>query len=120
MHELSIAEALVRQGVEAGRRSAPGRKVTELCVEVGELSGVVPGLLREAFPFAAAGTGLAGTRLKVKKVAARFECRACKKRFKLGEGIGCPACGASDLDMIAGREIRLTAIEVEDRESGGR
>ncbi len=116
MHELSIAEALLKQARGAARRSAGGRRVTELHVEIGELSGVVPEVLEDVFPLAAEGTELAGAVLRVKRIAARFECDACGKGFKPGESVGCPACGSGDVDMTRGRELRLTSIEVEDPE----
>ncbi len=116
MHELSIAEALLREARRAARESAAGRRVTEIHAEIGELSGVVPQLLKEVFPLVSEGTELAGARLRVKRIAARFECDACGKRFKPGESVGCPACGSRDVNMTRGREMRLTAIEVEDAE----
>ena len=115
MHELSIAEGLVRQALAGLKEHAGGRKVTGLHVEVGELSGVVPELLASAFPLAAEGTALAGAKLHIKKVAVEFACLRCGKRFGRG-AVKCPACGSDDVELAAGREANLTALEVEDEE----
>jgi hydrogenase nickel incorporation protein HypA/HybF len=116
MHELAIAQDLVRQARLAARAQAGGRRVSELHVEIGELSGVVPLALREAFPLAAEGTELNGTKLRIKRIKVRFQCRACGGGFGLGAGVGCPRCGSSDVDMVHGREICLTALEVVEGE----
>jgi hydrogenase nickel incorporation protein HypA/HybF len=114
MHELSLAQSMVEQALAAAEENAPGRRVTQVHVEVGELSGAVPELLREVFPMAAQGTVLADARLRIRRRKARFECRSCGESFAVGEGVGCPQCGSTRVDMTAGRDIRLTSIDVED------
>ena len=116
MHELSIAQALLREALAAARSVAAGREISGLYLELGELSGAVPELLREAWPLAAEGSALAGARLRIKRVKARFECRDCGGKLAVGEGVTCPDCGGRDLDMAAGREIRLTGLEVDEKE----
>ncbi|MHC4915187.1 MAG: hydrogenase maturation nickel metallochaperone HypA/HybF [Planctomycetota bacterium] len=118
MHELSIAEALVREALHAARTSAPGRRVTEVHVEIGELSGAVPELLTDCYPLAAEGTALAGSVLRVTGIAALLRCSACGEEFGAGSGVGCPKCASAEIEMVRGRELRLTSIEVEDGEGG--
>lgn len=112
MHEFALAQALVGQV----RAAAEGRAVTAVFVEAGEFSAVVPAALRQAFRLATAGTELAGARLRIKRVRARFRCRACGRSFPPGGSACCPACRGSDLELAAGRELRLAAIEVEEQE----
>ena len=113
MHELTFAEELVRAALAAARQNAPGRRVTALEVEVGEFSTVLPELLSGAFAIAAQGTALAGAALRIRQVPLAFACRACGRRF--GAGLtACPACGASDVEITAGRHVNLLAIEVQD------
>ncbi len=90
--------------------------MTAVYADVGELSGAVPGILRELYPLVAEGTELAGSRLRVRRVRARFKCCSCGEESGRGRGTGCPGCGSMDLDMLRGREIRLTAIDVEEEE----
>jgi len=113
VHELTFADGLVRAARSAARRSAPGRPVTALEVEVGEVSTVVPELLAGAFAIAAEGTELAGAALRFRRTALAFECRRCARRFGAGP-IACPACGSADVAIVAGREVKLLAIEVEE------
>jgi hydrogenase nickel incorporation protein HypA/HybF len=114
VHELAVAVGLVRQVQAAARERAPGRRVTAIEVELGELSAVVPEFLRSAFPLAAEGTGLDGAALCIRRVAAQFACRSCAARFAPG-GTACPQCGGTDVELVAGREIFLVSIEVEDQ-----
>jgi hydrogenase nickel incorporation protein HypA/HybF len=115
MHELSLAQALIDQASAVAARQAPGRRVKRVHLEVGELSGAVPAALRQAFAMLAAGTALAGTRLVMKRRPARFACRDCGRSFRAGAGPRCPKCGSARAELAAGRELRLAAIEVEDR-----
>jgi len=55
MHELSIAQAMVRQVGEI-LKNEHGDKVLEIQVALGKMSGIDPGSLEFAFPFAAEGT----------------------------------------------------------------
>ena len=113
MHELALAEALVRTGLRTAREAARGRRVTELHVEVGELAGVVPELLASAFPMAVAGTALEGARLRLKSIPVEFRCRRCNRRF--GKGLtSCPECRSTDVELAAGRGLNLVSLEVED------
>jgi hydrogenase nickel incorporation protein HypA/HybF len=89
-------------------------------IEVGELSGAVPELLAELYPLASEGTPLEGSRLLVRRVAVRFECRCCGQGFGRRRDPGCPQCGSTNVDLSCGREIRLTSIDVEEGEGAGR
>jgi hydrogenase nickel incorporation protein HypA/HybF len=113
MHELAIAEGLVRTALAALKDAPPKSKVTELAVEVGELSTVVPELLKSSFDIAAEGSRLAGAKLKIKKVALVFACRGCGRKFGTGH-TACPECRSTDVEIVAGREVRLLSLEVED------
>jgi len=93
MHELAIAEGLMRTALAALKDAPAKAKATELEVEVGELSTVVPELLQSSFEIAAQGTRLAGAKLRIKKIALGFECRGCGRRFGTGH-TACPGCGA--------------------------
>ncbi len=114
MHELSLVEALVEQALEAVRENAAGKKINAVDIDVGELSGAVPELLRDLYPMVAESTVLEGSRLHVRKIRARFECAGCGKKFGRQDMPGCPGCGSMNVDLLRGREIRLTAIDVEE------
>ncbi|HWV37277.1 MAG TPA: hydrogenase maturation nickel metallochaperone HypA [Vulgatibacter sp.] len=108
MHELSLMEDLVttiEQKVERGR-------VAAVHLEIGRLSAVVPDALRFCFEVCAQGTRLEGAELCVREVPGRARCRACGAEQEIDLLPPPCACGSIELQVIAGRELRLEGVEV--------
>jgi hydrogenase nickel incorporation protein HypA/HybF len=40
-------------------------------------------------------------------------CRSCGEDFALGDLILLCACGSADVDLVAGRELRVLSVELE-------
>jgi hydrogenase nickel incorporation protein HypA/HybF len=113
MHELSIAEAIV----DIADRHARGRRVTRVEVAVGHLRQVVPSALEFAFELVANGTALAGAELVLDEVPAAGRCRACGAESRLdGFPLTCAACGGWDVEVVAGEELRVESLDVEEQE----
>jgi len=115
MHELSIAEGIVRQIEELALKRNASR-VASVRVEVGSLSGVDPEALRLAFPIAASGTLADGARLRLKKAPAVLRCRNCGKRSScrgLGFAALCGYCRSPDVETVSGRSIIILDAEIE-------
>lgn len=110
MHELAIAESVV----EAARNRAAGRRVSVVRLRIGRLSGVVPDALEFAFEVATAGTDLDGASLEIDDVAARATCHVCKADFTLDDPIPLCPCGSADVEIVAGRELAMVSIDVEE------
>jgi len=121
MHELSIAQALAEQ-VQRAAQAHGARRVTGVTVAVGALSGVDPEALALAFPLAVEDTPLAGVGLTVTAVPAGVRCRACGADSQPEPLLlRCAACGGADVEITRGRELLLTAVELEveeDRQAG--
>ncbi|MDT0448491.1 hydrogenase maturation nickel metallochaperone HypA [Streptomyces hesseae] len=115
MHELSIATAIVERAEETARLHGGGR-VTAVRVRVGELAGVVPDALRFSFDVARAGTALETARLVVQDVPARARCAPCGTDFAVGTPplMWCPRCDELSRELLGGRELEVTAIELEE------
>jgi hydrogenase nickel incorporation protein HypA/HybF len=113
MHELSIAEAIVA----IAERHARGRTVTKVEVRVGHLRQVVPSALEFAFELVAKGTVLDGAELELEDVPARGRCRDCGAETTLsGFPLACSACGGLDLELLAGEELQVESLELEEIE----
>src|SRR5262245_5136218 len=108
MHELSIAEEVVAIAV---RRSA-GARVSRIVVEVGKLSGVLPDALRFCFELAAEDTAAAGAVLDIVETPGRARCTACGAEVLLDRPFGRCACGVTDLEWLAGDELKVREMEV--------
>jgi hydrogenase nickel incorporation protein HypA/HybF len=113
MHELSIATALVEQVAAIVAREGGGRAV-RIGVSVGALSGVDADALALAFPVAAESTVCAAAALDIAVVPARAHCRDCacdcEPPFPF---MVCDRCGSVNTDVLAGRDLLLTAVELQ-------
>jgi hydrogenase nickel incorporation protein HypA/HybF len=111
MHELSIAEAIV----DVATRHAAGRRVARVEVKVGHLRQVVPDSLQFAFGLVAQGTALDGAELAITHVAAAGRCRDCGAESVMeGFPLCCACCGGLDVDVLAGEELLVDALELEE------
>jgi hydrogenase nickel incorporation protein HypA/HybF len=110
MHELALAEAIVRTVTE----HAGGDRVAKVELRVGHLRQVVPGALAFAFEVVAKGTPAEGAELEIEAVPVRVACRACGAESDVdGFPLSCPACGSGETDVVAGEELLVEAIELE-------
>jgi hydrogenase nickel incorporation protein HypA/HybF len=114
MHELSIAMSIVEMAQEEAERRAV--RVDAVHLELGPLSGVVAEALLFSYEMACSGTLLEGSRLVIKPIPIEVYCPACKtdKTLHSMQWFSCPECGAPTSDVIHGRELVITALEVRD------
>ncbi|MET9616785.1 hydrogenase maturation nickel metallochaperone HypA [Kitasatospora indigofera] len=115
MHEMSIAMAVVEQ-VEEFPGPAGAGAVEAVHLEVGELAGVVPEALAFCFELVCAGTVLEGAELVTETVPGRARCGPCAAEWPVGmpPDLLCPRCGGSQAELLAGRELRITAVRWAD------
>jgi hydrogenase nickel incorporation protein HypA/HybF len=111
VHELSIAEGIVA----IAERHAEGRTVTKVEVRVGHLRQVVPSALEFAFELVCKGTLLDGAELELEDIPARGRCRGCGVETTMsGFPLACSSCGGLDLEILAGEELAVESLELEE------
>jgi hydrogenase nickel incorporation protein HypA/HybF len=126
VHELSIARAVL----EIALRHASDRPVVRVDLSVGALRQVVPDSLEFCFEIAARETPCEGAALAQTLVPARMRCRACGGEWDpapapaedasalvAAPSFRCPSCRAAGGEVIAGEELVVESIEVEDPEA---
>jgi hydrogenase nickel incorporation protein HypA/HybF len=112
VHELAIAESVVR----IAERHADGRRVTKVYLKVGHLRQVVPSALAFGFELVAQETSVEGAELVLEEVPATGKCRACGSESRLESfPLQCKACGGFDLEIVAGEELYVESLEMEDQ-----
>jgi hydrogenase nickel incorporation protein HypA/HybF len=109
MHELGIAQEVVALVA----KHAQG-KVTRVVLEIGKLSAVLPDAVRFCFDLCSEGTAVAGAQLDIIEIPGRACCRACGAEVMLERPFGRCDCGETDLEWLAGEELRVKEYEVSD------
>lgn len=110
MHELSLVQGVV----EICEQHSGGRRILEVTLEIGSLSGVVPEALEFCFEAVVKGTLLERARLIIERIPATGFCNACKGVSPLETYFDpCPCCGAVVLELRSGDEMRVKDLEVE-------
>lgn len=108
MHELAITQNVV----ETVLQRTGTQPVTLVRLQVGRLTGVVPDAMQFCFELATEGTPLQGATLQIEQPAGRARCRTCGDDFDLPDlFLLCP-CGSADVEVLTGRELYLTSVEV--------
>jgi hydrogenase nickel incorporation protein HypA/HybF len=111
MHELSVAEAIV----SVAERHARGRTVRAVEVRIGHMRQVVPAALEFAFELVTQGTALEGAELRIEEVPAVALCRRCGGRTRLeGFPLACAQCGGMQVELVAGEELLVDSLELEE------
>jgi hydrogenase nickel incorporation protein HypA/HybF len=113
MHELSIASAVLNTALA----HADDRRVTLVSMRIGNLRQVVPDSLEFYFEIVARDTRCEGARLDLTEIEARLRCSDCQLEWEPAiPAFRCPRCGAGDVAVIAGEELEVEYIEVEEQE----
>jgi hydrogenase nickel incorporation protein HypA/HybF len=114
MHELSIAMSIVDLALE----EAMNRNVAidAVYLELGALSGVVAEALLFSYEMACSGTPLEGSRLVIQEIPIEVYCAVCKLQRVLSsmQLFCCTECGTPSSEVIHGKELAITALEVRD------
>jgi hydrogenase nickel incorporation protein HypA/HybF len=114
VHELSIAMSIVDMAQEEAEQRDV--LIDAVHLELGLLSGVVADALLFSYEIACSGTRLEGSRLVIKEIPIEVFCLACKESKVLSsmQWFCCPECGTPTPEVIHGKELIVTALEVRD------
>ena len=110
MHELSLTQSVV----EICEGHADGRRVTDVVLLIGELSGVVPDSIEFCFEACTKGTLLEGARLVMEIVPGIGRCPSCARELPITSLFEpCTSCRAFGLSIVTGEELRVKELELE-------
>jgi hydrogenase nickel incorporation protein HypA/HybF len=114
VHELSIASAILDRAKAVSEQNGNAR-VIKVALRIGEISGVEPDALRFGFEVLCRDTPMQDTALHIDLSRRRQRCRACDAEFEPESLLTtCPRCGGGDSVCIAGQELDVMFIELED------
>ena len=116
MHEMGIAKQIIEIAaslIPDGMEDIPVERVN---LKVGKLSSVVPDSLMFCFEILSIDTPLAGADLNIEVVPISARCNECKIEWTINEPIFmCKKCKSGSIEIISGRELDITSIELEDK-----
>jgi hydrogenase nickel incorporation protein HypA/HybF len=104
--------ALTQSVVDAVCERAAGRRVHSVRLEVGTLSAVVPDAMTFCFELATEGTVADGASLEIDMRHGEARCRTCDASFEMNDLILLCPCGSADVEVLAGRDLRILSMEV--------
>jgi hydrogenase nickel incorporation protein HypA/HybF len=107
MHELGITQDIL----EIVAERAGGARVSQIVIEVGKLSAVLPDAIRFCFDLCSEGTVAHGSDLEILEPSGRARCRSCATEFALDRPFGRCECGGTDLEWLGGEELKIKALE---------
>lgn len=114
MHELSVAQNIVdiiNQHVPAP--DLP--KVRTVRLRVGTAAGIVVDSLEFSFGVITNETALTQAVLAVESVPFVIRCKRCGRESTNEQGLTlCSSCGSSDTTIVAGTELQIGSIELDD------
>lgn len=111
MHELAVTQSILEIALQHAEQAGAGR-ITDLHLVIGQLSSMVDDSVQFYWDLISQGTPAEGARLHFRRVPVEMQCRACDHRYTPDGDFMCPACGSDQVQVVAGEEFYLEAIDV--------
>lgn len=113
MHEMSLAEGIL-QIVEDAAAQQAFRRVTEVRLEIGALSGVEIEALSFCLDVVLKGSVADGARVELQHIPGQGFCLACGETVPVNALYdACPRCGSYQVQATGGTEMRVKDLLVE-------
>jgi len=115
MHEMGIAEELVKIALDAIPEDIVDPRVAVLNLRIGKLASVVEHSLTFCIEIITKETPLENVKLVIESVPVKIHCKVCHQEWEVDSPMfKCPDCENGEVKMISGREIEITSIELAD------
>jgi len=123
MHEFSFAYNIFKVA-EATAIKYKAKKITEVLLEIGELTLIVPELLQRSFEMATHGSIAEGAKLTIKLTPGKVKCRDCSKDTVVSitkeaqltglQLFQCSHCGSNNTEIIEGKKANVKNIKISE------
>jgi len=113
MHEMALAESIL-QIVEGAAAQQGFKRVTEVRLEIGALSGVEIDALSFCLDVVLKDSVAEGARLQLEKIPGQGYCLGCGETVPVNALYeACPNCGGYQVQASGGTEMRVKDLLVE-------
>lgn len=110
MHELSIATSILKTA-EAEVEKIKGKKVTEIFLEIGKISGVEISSLEFVWDSCMKNTVLDGAKIHIAEPEGFARCAECDHEFKITKIYdACERCGSPFKEVVTGKEMKVKKL----------
>ncbi|MDR2123167.1 MAG: hydrogenase maturation nickel metallochaperone HypA [Flavobacteriaceae bacterium] len=110
MHELSVATSILRIAEEEVEK-VKGKKVKEITLKIGKLSGVELDSLKFAWEICMKGSVLEEAKLIITEPEGKAQCAECKTVFPLEKIYDvCTNCKSPFKEIISGKELKIKKL----------
>ncbi len=123
MHEFSFAYNIFKVA-EATAIKNNAKKITEVLLEIGELTLIVPELLQRSFEMATKGSIAEGAKLIIEITPGKVRCRDCNKNSVVSltkdaqltglQLFKCSHCDSNNTEIIEGKKANVKNIKIQD------
>jgi len=123
MHEFSFAYNIFKVA-EATALKYNAKKITEVLLEIGELTLIVPELLQRSFDMATKGSIAEGAELIIKILPGKIKCRECNKISEVTitqeaqltglQLFQCAHCSSKNTEIIEGKKANVKNIKIQE------
>ncbi|MHA2005904.1 MAG: hydrogenase maturation nickel metallochaperone HypA [Promethearchaeota archaeon] len=123
MHEFSFAYNIFKVA-EATAIKHNAKKISEVLLEIGELTLIVPELLQRSFEMATKGSIAEGAKLTIKILPGKIRCRDCNKDSVVSlnrnaeltglQLFECSHCGSNNTEIIEGKKANVKNIKIQE------
>lgn len=114
MHELSVTQSILDIALSEGEKHN-AKKVTEIKIALGAVTGMVPQCIQEYFNLISEDTIAQKAKLTFRKIPVTFRCTECEEEFSCDRiRFRCPHCNSNKVKMLTGREFFVESIDIED------
>jgi hydrogenase nickel incorporation protein HypA/HybF len=113
MHEMSVAMNIVDIALDTARQNQ-AKKINQVVLDLGTLSGIMRESLEFCFSSVCAGTIAEGCGFLINTIPAQAICSGCQTEFEADQPVmPCPSCGEMVFEMNGGREMRIRSINID-------
>lgn len=113
MHELGVTDQVLKHALRHAE-DAGAPRISDVYLVLGQSSTITNESVQFYWDMLSKGTPAEGARLHFREVVLEMTCTDCGGRFSPGEQVAnCPQCGGPRVNVVAGHEFYLEAIDVE-------
>ena len=114
MHEYSLAVEVLKLAQQEAEKNRV-LSVSEITIEVGNLSGVEEVAFESALGLVKEGSVLEKACLNIIKIKGKGICIACENEFEMNQRMDtCPLCGSFPSEIRGGTEFRVVSLLIEE------